>query len=323
MNHDTCVSLKDDDNLRLLSGNNKKTKWNSNINNIHNWNALPSVIELDSSTTTKLSLENYSSKAITSQPQMNPITPKSDTLNHSESINAISAELFDETLTNISPSAENADTFSNGSHDSFGGSTNRAFIGEEDQVTPRPHKMNYTCAHPETCTNCNNSIATEKIDQENDVIGLCPLPEVIEHEVIIIGNKHPMTSAPGKALRKLDPRKLNLTLDLFSSRTKKKEKNKSNNSSNNSSLSPKSSSPFSNVPTVTISENQSKPTSLSMHQCNVSTPKRTSSQSKTAETQATPKTSWLLRLFESQVIRVFAFIYVDCSLSCGGFYCKC
>ena len=264
-----------------------------------------------------------STKAITSQPKVNHINAISDLSNHSDSIHMISTEsnFLDDTLTTeTSPTLENGDAFSNGSQDSYGGSTNHAFIGEEESVTPRPHKMNYTCAHPEACTKCNSSTSIGKIDEETETreLTLAPLPEVIEHEVTIV-TKHPMTSAPGKALRKLDPRKLNLTLDLFSSRTKKKEKNKSNNSSNNSSLSPKSSSPFSTqVATENVSELLGNlkcipPTELQNNSLPLA---KLSDKAKTVDLQTTPKTSWLLRLFESQVSTKFysAVFMVLCDL---------
>ena len=317
-------SIKSNDHLRLLaqSGSKKtlKQKWNSNFGDLSvaQWNTLSSVAKLDGMNTTMLPTEMIPAKAVTSQPKINHISAITELSNHTDSINAVSAEdnFLDETLTtDTTANLENGDVFSNGNHDSFGGLTNHAFV-EEDPTTPRPHNMNYTCAQPETCTKCNDNaglIEKNKKDIDLKRHDLCPLPEVIEHEVTIV-NKNSMTIAPGKALRKLDPRKLNLTLDLFSSRTKKKEKNKSNNSSNNSSLSPKSSSPFSaQAASDTVSESQKnlKCIPSDIHGIGLSLIK-TSVKVKTTEPQTTPKTSWLLRLFESQVLEVNYIFFLEC-----------
>lgn len=309
MNQEAYVARKADDNLILLSG----VKANSNSSNHLSTGRkiLPTVDEVINVKISTVSSEvSLNEQPITSQPKLNHLLECGENHGFSESESStLGLELnsLDDTLTkDISPEFEHENGLSGSDHDCASGLTNHAFIGEDDPVTPRPHKLNYTCAHPQACTKCNKISEDVEDDANADST---KFPEVIEHEVIII-NKHSVTSAPGKALRKLDPRKLNLTLDLFSSRNKKKEKNKSNNSSNNSSLSPKSTPPFS-VATVTGNENVTVPEPKLNQKSNVlilppiaindTVITEESVQTKTSPSHSTPKTSWLLRLFESQV----------------------
>ena len=304
MNNESYIGRKVDDNLKFHSKINGKP-------------GLPSVAEVECAKIPSVSSEVSNSEPITSQPRLhfednveciscnNSVTSRSLIQNEQCGL--------DETLTeDVSPILENGGSFRGSTSASYGGLTNHAFI-EEDSVTPRPHKMNYTCAHPQACAKCTNTSLVQNSSEENRIskeLDSTHFPQLIDHQVTIV-TKSSTTSAPGKALRKLDPRKLNLTLDLFSSRNKKKDKNKSLSSSNNSSLSPKSTSPFSATTNTTCDitseslTNQKLTTPGSSHKSTALI--KLSSQIQPAESKAAPKTSWLLRLFESQVRVLFAF----------------
>nr|XP_002119556.1 phosphatidylinositol 4-kinase beta-like isoform X1 [Ciona intestinalis]XP_018667054.1 phosphatidylinositol 4-kinase beta-like isoform X2 [Ciona intestinalis] len=166
------------------------------------------------------------------------------------------------------------------------GLTNEAFVSEEEAPTPRPHKSHYTCSDSNNCEECN-SHPDAGIDAGTITIE--------DHEVVIVEKS---SSAPGRALRKLDPRKLNLTLDLFSSRNKKKDRTKS--SSNSSSLSPKSTSPFpGSVGTDTATTPVSN-TKKNKQPVENFVAKKEIKATNEEESNNMHK-SWLLRLFESQV----------------------
>lgn len=194
-------------------------------------------------------------------------------------------ECLDDTLTDINSVPNDFD-------DSFveqlknGGETNLAFECEDDVTTPRPQKFQTAeCA----------------VTTISDIV-------IQEHEVIIVEKAANVPSAPGRALRKLDPRKLNLTLDLFSSKNKKKDRLKSSGSSSNaSSLSPKSTSPFHSNTNIAAGENPEKPAPVTKK--TIKTPTKTMPVTDLStipdynvmEQPTIPKKSWLLRLFESQV----------------------
>nr|CAB3264848.1 phosphatidylinositol 4-kinase beta-like [Phallusia mammillata] len=195
-------------------------------------------------------------------------------------------ECLDDTLTDLNSVPNDFD-------DSFveqtkeGGETNLAFECEDDAPTPRPEKIPTEC----TCSETNGA----------DIV-------IQEHEVVIVEKATNVPSAPGRALRKLDPRKLNLTLDLFSSKNKKKDRLKgSGSSSNASSLSPKSTSPFHSSNNIAGNDSTDKPSCAAKK--TIKTPAKTMPVTDLStipdlnvlEQTAVHKKSWLLRLFESQV----------------------
>lgn len=100
---------------------------------------------------------------------------------------------------------------------------------------------------------------------------------------------------PGNALRKLDPRKLNLRLELFTNKTKRKGKHKIAKVKmdlNNSDCQTAEHSPLKSGST-------SKDVEMNMCGRNCAT-----ISAKAFVTESTQKQSWLLRLFESQVFDV-------------------
>ncbi|XP_076811738.1 phosphatidylinositol 4-kinase beta-like isoform X2 [Clavelina lepadiformis] len=299
MNTEAYESRKADDNLRLLSS-----------------------VALEFAPFSKNSLcTDTIDHAITAQPKLNNsvngcdnfITPAQDLPQINEQ-----QECLDDTLVrdDVSPVFENAEN-TTVCTDEDGGLTNQAFLCEDDMSTPRPHKLNFTCAHPQNCTKCGNGQLAQKLSTNDEMKTsenvLVKPAEVIEHEVIIVDNKHGSSSAPGRALRKLDPRKLNLTLDLFSSRNKKKDRNKSGSSSNANSLSPKTTSPFHSNSTTLSTDSTSSTAKKDLNTTVTSTSSLSNNQSsrtivaqeqngiKMIERPSSPKKSWLLRLFESQV----------------------
>ena len=314
MNQEAYVARKADNNLMLLSSVSAALNTSNHI--ISGRKVLPTVDEVVNIKIPTISSEINDCEPITSQP----------TINHNESTEIegcsdselstceLDQNSLDNTLTkDTSPGFENENSLSISGRECTVGLTNHAFVGEDDPSTPRPHKMNYTCAHPQACTKCNNPSELREDEKNIDSV---KFPGVIAHEVVIV-NKPSVTSAPGKALRKLDPRKLNLTLDLFSSRGKKKEKNKSNNSSNNSSISPKSTPPFS-VAAMTNNDSMAAAELKSNQKANVmllppiaindTVIKEESVQTKIVQPYSAPKTSWLLRLFESQVSFINSYV---------------
>lgn len=126
-------------------------------------------------------------------------------------------------------------------------------------------------------------------------------------QVIVPNNKVQGTNAPGRALRKLDPRKLNLTLDLFNSKTRKKEK--SNSFGDSVPTNPMSLTSMNEAGNITPRSCRSK-SELSNYNIK---PKRSKSCEKSnvnytasklqisQQSRSTSQQSWLLRLFESQV----------------------
>lgn len=163
----------------------------------------------------------------------------------------------------------------------------------------------------DTEEHCSITVESEVISECNGDVSSVVIKE---HQVTIV-EKPPYvtTSAPGRALRKLDPRKLNLTLELFSSKTKKKDKHKSGGGSTSNSLtnsdSPSNQSTITETNVIPTPVIATESTQNSIKSSKVGNTKKSSrSDSKKDETEmivvnppSSPKQSWLLRLFESQV----------------------
>ncbi|XP_039261077.2 phosphatidylinositol 4-kinase beta-like [Styela clava] len=128
---------------------------------------------------------------------------------------------------------------------------------------------------------------------------------LVERQQVTALNKTQCTNAPGRALRKLDPRKLNLNLDLFNSKTRKKEK--ANSLSDSLPSNPMS------LPSLIETDATSKSCQTKSELKNSeSKPKKgkssengvvnfTPNKVQVRQPDSTSKQSWLLRLFESQV----------------------
>ena len=122
--------------------------------------------------------------------------------------------------------------------------------------------------------------------------------ELIEHEIVLQA-----TSTPTSKLRNLDPRKLNLTLDLFTSKNKKRNKSNSVCSPVDDCCSAAAVAAAGGLTAGTPAPSAS--TSKKSSRKLLMTPKASATpvvvcNSNSAST-TTPNKTWLLRLFESQV----------------------
>jgi len=243
-------------------------------------------------------------EAITAQPALSAFIEKLQTAD-TQKVSSLNGDLecLDDTLTaeKLAEQHELNCSFVQDNH--HGGQTNFAFESEDEMTTPRANKF-ITPSESKDESVCYVDSKLTDVDQFDGVSkDVSDLNVVIqEHEVIILDKHVNVQSAPGRALRKLDPRKLNLTLDLFSSKNKKKDRTKSSSSSNTSSLSPKTSSPyhsFGNIPVDNPLQNQlAKKLVKTQLLCKKLVEAECSE--KTSQ-ESVSKTSWLLRLFESQV----------------------